>query len=189
MNCSETLKSIGRSRISMFIALAGTTLLLAASSANAVCGSPERLGAATALKLPPLAQAAVGQQSESAGASIVGLWHVTYTSEGTLFYEAYDQWHSDHTEFENANLSPIESNICMGVWKKVGPRTVQLNHVGWSFDGAGNSDGTFTIGETNTVANDGKSYRGTFDYKFFNPDGSLGLEISGTLTATRITAD
>ena len=141
------------------------------------------------MPLPLVAQVVSGGQETTAGSSIVGLWHVTYTTDGTLFYEAYDQWHSDHTEFENANLSPIESNVCMGVWKKVGPRTVQLNHVGWSFDGSGNSDGTFTIRETNMVAGDGMSYRGTFVYRFFNPDGSLGLEIKGTLTATRITAD
>ena len=46
-----------------------------------------------------------------------------------------------------------------------------------------------TIQERNTLANDGMTYQGTFVYRFFHPDGSLGVEIKGTLTAARITAD
>jgi len=33
------------------------------------------------------------------------------------------------------------------------------------------------------------TYQGTFVYRFFHPDGSLAVEIKGTLTAARITAD
>jgi len=158
-----------------------------AINANAACSDPVHSRGSVALKLPFLAQA--GNQGAGGPATIVGLWHVTYTADGALFYEAYDQWHADGNEFENADLNPIEGNICMGVWKRVAPRTVHLNHIGWSFDNTGTPNGSFTLTETNTVSANGLSYSGTFDYKFFDSDGNLAQEITGTLSATRIGAD
>ncbi|MBZ5720424.1 MAG: hypothetical protein LAO03_08580 [Acidobacteriia bacterium] len=172
-----------------FIALAAVSIVFAATAANAACGGPVGSRSGIATKLPFLTQANNQGRQSGISTSIVGLWHVTYTADGQLFYEAYDQWHSDRTEFENANFSPIESNVCMGVWKKVGLRTVQLNHVGWNFDSNGNPAGTFTINETNTVSNDGTTYQGTFDYKVYDVNGVLLQEVTGTLAATRITAD
>lgn len=172
-----------------FIALTAVSLVFAAATANAACGGPTGSHAAVAQKLPFLAQGSSQSRQTSANPSIVGLWYVTYTADGALFYEAYDQWHSDRTEFENADVPSVIGNICMGVWKKVGTRTVQLNHVGWNFDNNGNPIGTFTINQTNTVSSDGMSYQGSFDYKVFDPDGNLQQEVTGTLAATRITAD
>jgi hypothetical protein len=48
---------------------------------------------------------------------------------------------------------------------------------------------TFTQDETNTVALDGKTYNGNFDFKVFDPSGNLLQEVKGTLLATRITVD
>ena len=171
------------------LALTVAALVLAVTDANAVCVAPGRSGSGAAAKLPFLPAVALERAQGAANPSIVGLWHVTYAADFGLFYEAYDQWHSDKTELENADVSPIGGNICMGAWKKVGPRTVQLNHVGWGFDPGGNPNGTFTIHETNTVSSDGMSYQGTFEYKFFLPDGTLDTDITGTVAATRITAD
>jgi hypothetical protein len=171
------------------VALITLSLLFAATSAKAACGGQEGRSVVS-LKLPFQAQVNSQSPPDVANPSIVGLWHVTYTaSDSTPFYEAYDVWHADGTEFENANLTPIESNVCMGVWKKVGSRTVHLNHVGWSFDSFGNPNGTFTLTETNTVSKNGALYEGTFDYKFFDPQGNLLQEVTGTLKAARITAD
>lgn len=190
MTCFRMRKSTLWSRLlsSSFIALTVLGIIFAATAANA-CANPANSGNLIALKLPFLVQPGSQGAKTNANSSIVGLWHVTYTSGGQLFYEAYDQWHRDHSEFENANLSPIEGNVCMGVWIKVGPRKVQLNHVGWSFDSNGNSNGTFTIAQTNTVSKDGATYQGTFDYKFFDVNGNLQVEVTGTTAATRITAD
>lgn len=170
----------------LLLALTVISMTFAATTANAACGHQD--GRSTIpLKLPVLAQPnAVGP---AVNTSIVGLWHVTYTSQGQLFYEAYDQWHADFTEFENADLSAVEGNVCMGVWKKVGVRTVQLNHVGWNFDSNGIPNGTFTLTETNTVSTNGMSYHGSFDYKLFDANGNLIAEATGTLAATRITAN
>jgi hypothetical protein len=132
--------------------------------------------------------------SESASAandSIVGLWHVVYTAGGSVFNETLDQWHSDGTEFENAYLAPAQGNICFGVWKTVGTRTVRLHHVGWTFTPTsdGTASGTFTLDETNTVSRDGKTYTGTFTFKTFDLNGVQGAEVRGTMAAKRITVE
>jgi hypothetical protein len=76
--------------------------------------------------------------------------------------------------------------LCVGVWKQVGQRTFRLHHVGWNFDINGNSLGSFTLDETNTVSRNGLTYKGTFDLKFYDVDGNLIAEVTGTQKATRI---
>lgn len=173
------------------VMISATTIVLmfAATNAIAACGDPAGFKSPGSVELPVPIKAVDHLKHNSSSTSIVGLWSVTYTSGGALFYQAYDQWHSDQTEFENANLSPVEGNVCVGVWKQIGPRTVSLNHVGWSFDDTGTSNGTFTLTETNTLSSEGNSYKGTFDYKFFDTNGTLQQEITGTIAATRITVD
>jgi hypothetical protein len=191
MTCFSMMKPTVWNRLSRgtFIALTAVSMMLAATTANAACGGPTGSHSGVALKLPFLASAPNPGRQTGANPSIVGMWHVTYTADGALFYEAYDQWHSDRTEFENADVPSAIGNICMGVWKKVGTRTIQLNHVGWNFDNNGNPIGTFTLNETNTVSSDGATYQGSFDYKVFDVDGNLQQEVTGTLAARRITAN
>jgi hypothetical protein len=52
---------------------------------------------------------------------------------------------------------------------------------------SGNSLGSFPLDETNTVSRNGLTYTGTFDLKFYDVDGNLVDELTGTQTATRIT--
>jgi hypothetical protein len=118
--------------------------------------------------------------------SITGLWHATYMSGGEVFFVSLDQWHSDGTEFENSYSTPIEGNICMGVWKKVGPKTVQLTHIGWNFDPLGNPAGYFILSETNTIGDKGDSYSGTFVYNVYDNSGAVVFTLTGTQSATRI---
>jgi len=151
-------------------------------SAYAGCGS--HAGAGPAMNANVLSLANLAPQKAGTN-SIVGLWHVTYTSGGQLFYEAFDTWHSDGTEIESANFDPTEGNVCVGAWKLVGS-TVHLYHVGWLFDSAGNSMGIFSLTERNLVTGNGNSYRGSFDYKAYDPNGTLVQEVTGDLTATRI---
>jgi hypothetical protein len=65
----------------------------------------------------------------------------------------------------------------------------RLHHMGWNFDINGNSLGTFTLDEKNTVGPHGKAYQGTFDLKFYNVNGNLIQEVTGTQTATQITVN
>jgi hypothetical protein len=175
------------------VALAAMGMLFAATNAAAACGDPSGLKAGIALKLPFLAQS--GGEAEQTlpmkaldnNNSIVGLWYVNYTSGGEPLYQSFDQWHSDGTELENPNLAPATGPLCVGVWKQVGTRTFRLHHVGWNFDINGNSLGSFTLDETNTVSRNGLTYKGTFDLKFYDVDGNLVDEVTGTQTAARIT--
>jgi len=145
-------------------------MLFAAASAKAACGNPEIWKPGAASRQLLLAQPkSTASQIESSNSvadlflnrnhSIVGLWYVAYAVDGNPLYDALDQWHSDGTEFENANLPPAEGNICLGVWKQTGPRTAKLHHIGLNFDANGNPIGHFTLDETNTVSRDGNTYK------------------------------
>jgi len=177
----------GLLRRSIPLALVGLSVLFTSLGAKAACGDPTRFGLSAVPRMPFLAQMTGGGDQAANNNSIVGLWHVSYVSGGELFYEAFDQWHSDGTEFENAYAIPTEGNVCEGVWKQVAPRTIKLSHIGWNFDPSGNPAGTFTLTETNVVSSDGATYQGSFDYRLFDVNGTLLDDIKGTLTATRIT--
>jgi hypothetical protein len=120
--------------------------------------------------------------------SIVGLWHVVYTqTDGSPFNQTFKMWHSDGIEFENALLPPTGGDICYGVWKQIGSRSVKLHHIGVMWGTDGKIAGTFTVDETNTVADDGKSYSGKFEFNQFAPTGDLIVTIKGTTAAKRVT--
>jgi hypothetical protein len=182
-------KSIGN-RLSrgVFAMVAG--LLLTTASAHAACGNLSGVGLKNGVVLPMLGQAE-GESEGKASPSIVGLWHVVYTAGGEVFNETLDQWHSDGTEFENAFIPVAGGNICFGVWKWIGARTVKLHHVGWTYDAAtvAPANGTFTLNETNTVAKDGQSYTGDFTFTPYDLQGNAGPSVKGTIKATRITVD
>jgi len=181
------------------LSLAAVGMMLAAARAGAACGDPTSLKAGVVSRPPFLVQPGAAAEQAVSGLesatklpdednnSIVGLWYVTYTTGGQLLYQSFDQWHSDGTELENPNLPPATGPLCVGVWKLVGHRTYRLHHVGWNFDINGNSLGTFTLNETNTVGPNGHTYGGTFDLAFYDVNGSLMEELTGTQAATRIT--
>jgi hypothetical protein len=166
-------------------AAAALGMLLSIPTAKAGCGEPNRAGAGP--KLSWLER----QNSGSQPATIVGLWHVKYTAaDGSAFLESFKTWHEDGTELENAFLPPLGGNICFGVWKPISHLTVKLHHVGVAFNPAdGTIAATFTQDEINTVFSDGKTYKGTFDFKLFDPSGNVLQEVKGTLEATRVTVD
>jgi hypothetical protein len=117
---------------------------------------------------------------------IVGLWDVHYTSDFGPQFETYDQWHSDGQEFEVADLGP--GVVCQGTWKQTARRGVQLFHVGFTFGGGcpGGTDVRFEETQTNTVSHDHNSYDGSYDDKYYDANGTLVCEDTGTLHATRL---
>jgi hypothetical protein len=199
---SEILRTRWSRRFSALAILVGLALLFAASGARAGCAVPYKAAAAPAI---PFVSSA--WEEEGGKASIVGLWHVIYT--GTTddnfppggpfpptpfpFVESFKTWHADGTEFENAFLPPTGGNICFGVWKEVDDCTVKLHHIGLMFNPDGSISSIFTVDETDKVASDGKSYKGSFDFKLWPPSYDAvgkGLpisEVKGTTAATRIT--
>jgi hypothetical protein len=185
-------------RFLALLAFAAIAFLLSASQASAGCG----YGYNGAKPSNPSGNPPAGWDNyPDQPATMVGLWHVIYSATSSTppfptapfkFLESYKTWHHDGTEFENAFLSPEGGNVCVGVWKEEGKNTVKLHHIGLMFDSSGNISNVFTVDEIDTVANNGKSYSGTFDFKLFDPSDVLGTgapiaEVKGKTAATRIT--
>ena len=119
--------------------------------------------------------------------SIVGLWHDVHTaSDGTLFLEGYDTWNASGTENELGNLPPAGGDLCVGAWVKQGSMIMLTTHVTWLYDLNNNFVGTLNMTQQNKVAKDGNSYTGTFDAKFYDPNGTQFNEVTGTTTADRL---
>jgi hypothetical protein len=202
-------------RFFAFVALVGLGLLFTTPGAKAGgCAVGYKAGA-TAPSIPFVSPQGNGQQEgeDFNGHAIVGLWHVIYTAtestSGPLpvpvippgppssfqFVETFKTWHADGTEFENAFLPPAAGNICFGVWKDSGEGRVKLHHIGLMFAPDGSISNIFTVDETDMVASNDKTYKGTFDIKLWPPVfdlvgvGSPVQEIKGTTAATRITVD
>lgn len=120
--------------------------------------------------------------------TIVGTWHVSYTLGGVPFGEAFIQWHSDGTEWENINLPILEGSLCLGSWTESGANKFTRNHYGWTYDTGGNLTGYFNEVETDALSKDGNSYSGNFDMKSYDLNGNeiAGSEATGTASADRL---
>lgn len=173
----------------LLITAAAISLMAGTFAAEASCVHRTKGGnvaVGNPVKLPPLARRDAGVPGDK---SIVGLWHVEHRlGDGSLYFESFEQYHSDGTEFEFANINPIVGDICMGVYSKVDAKTVSLYHIGWIFDEAGNPAGTFTIEGPRKVTQHGAGFKGTFDAKIYDTEGNLLEEDTGTTTGTRITS-
>lgn len=168
---------------SILLSVAALALVAGTASAEAACGVPS--GAQTAvIKLPPLKTA-----SRPSGDSIVGTWQTALSVNGQVILNTLIQWHNDGTEFDNADLPPTAGNTCEGSWVSTGARTVHRYHLGWTFDSSSNPSGMFVLTEDNKLAKDGNSYKGTFDQKFYDVNGTLVNEIQGDVSAKRVTAE
>ena len=199
-----TLERLRNWQFSVLAVMLGMGLLFTAANAKAGCALPYKAGAAPAI--PFVSPHTEGESNEHA--AIVGLWHVIYTATYDvnfppggpfpptpfLFAQTFKTWHADGTEFENALLPPA-GGICYGVWKELGESRVKLHHIGAMFAADGSLSSFFTVDEINTVAANGKTYSGTFEFKLWPPiyeAVGVGVPISearGTTAATRITVD
>jgi len=164
-------------------------LALSGVSAHASCADPRSASQQAASSALPvqLLESVNGDGGSWDGSShrIVGTWHVSYTVEGSPFAEAFIQWHSDGTEWENINLAVLSGNICLGSWKRVDERHVSRNHIGWLYTN-GILSGYFKETESDEVTDDGRKYNGTNEQKIYDLKGTLLADVTGTSTATRI---
>ena len=142
---------------------------------------------------------------DNGGASIVGMWHVTFTAgpgsdipDGAPVDNALVVWHGDNTEIMNSDRPPQDGNFCMGVWKQTGRYTYTLNHFAWfsnSYDPTdpnvwseiGPAQGPTRFVELVTLSPDGNHYSGTFTLDAYDTSGNVATHIVGVLNATRIT--
>jgi hypothetical protein len=163
-------------------------LALAAATAHASCSDPR---VAQLNSLPKIAPLILHQeQTTSRGRDadkIVGTWQVAYTADGATspYAQAFIQWHGDRTEWENITMPVLGGNICMGSWKTVDEWHVFRNHVGWLFEN-GIISGYFNETETDEVAPNGNSYRGSNDTIGYDFSGNVLFEVKGSASATRI---
>jgi hypothetical protein len=161
-------------------------------TAHAGCMDP-RVGAqqgASALTAVTPESSASAFDWRNADRGIVGTWSVVYTPEGstTPSGQAFIQWHSDGTEWENINYPVLGGNICMGSWKQIDQTHVSRNHYGWLYNN-GLIAGYFN--ETETDELQGNTYVGfnvTKLYFYPVPPATEGttMELKGTAKATRI---
>jgi hypothetical protein len=185
-----------RVSVGVFAVMSVFCFMLASTSAHAACGNYGGIKINGAPKLPMMKNAVPGLYIpfHDGISPIVGLWHVIYTaSDDSPFNDTFDSWHSDGTEFESAYLAPAGGNVCAGVWKPTGFRSVALHHVGWLFNPSHPTDSatnSFTLDEEVTVSHDGTTYSGTFTFKIWNLDGTpTPVEVTGTISATRIVVE
>jgi len=198
--------------VAFAVFLAGTVFAL---NASAQCAATEGQIASKAasnmmarsillrasLKVPGSSLNALASQknkSEDSDASIVGFWHVVFTSEGTtnppipdgaVVDNGFAQWHSDQTEIMNSSRPPATGNFCLGVWEKTGRSTYVLNHFALSFNPDGSMMGPANIRESLTLSADGRSYSGTFSIDQYDTHLNLLAHIVGNIAATRVTID
>jgi hypothetical protein len=155
----------------------------------------------------------VGQEASAPNNNIVGMWNVTFVSDGvppnpvpagvTTDFGTV-QWHDDGTEIMiSGGRPPSTGDVCMGVWQKIGPFTYKLKHIAiaWvspdtppSMGGPGPSPAQFLgpaiISEVVTLNKSRNSYEGPFTIDQYNADESqLLVHISGTVTGTRVTVN
>jgi hypothetical protein len=121
--------------------------------------------------------------------SIVGLWMSTFSSQGQIVDQGFDMWTSDGLEVLNDTPPPATGNVCLGTWVRIAPTTYLLKHPSWTFDDAGNLNGTAVIRETITVDSSGMTYKGTFTVDILGLSGNPLQHLSGTISGTRITVD
>lgn len=170
------------------VAAAATIMALGGFSAHAGCADPRALLSGSVqppphIMLPPRGMAVAGHAGD-AGNRIVGTWLATYTVEGNAFGQAYIQWHSDGTEWENINLPISGGNICVGSWMTMDAKHVARNHWGWLYT-KGQLTGYFNETETDAVARNG-TYSGTNEQKGYDLNGNLVFDVTGTSSAVYI---
>lgn len=170
------------------LSVAAAALMAGSISAQAACG-PRPGGTRQAvpnlshIKLPAAEAAPLGY------GSIVGLWKDAWIVGGQLAFYSIAAWHSDGTEFDNVDLTPIGGNICQGVWESKGIGKVLEHHLGWWFDESGNPSGYFTIEQNLKLDHQGLNYSGPFDLKYYDNDGNLVNEVTGEMQAERLTGN
>jgi hypothetical protein len=137
-------------------------------------------------------------------APIVGLWAFKYISEGnkatigaddgTILDGGNTLWYADGNENTVSGVrAPETGDVCLGIWKRTGEWTYELNHIGLSWDPSkGQPAGPAFIKQYVTLSHDKDSYTGTFTVRQLDPDGktlATPAPITGTIVATRVKID
>jgi hypothetical protein len=126
---------------------------------------------------------------------IVGFWKVTYTSkgnpgvpDGTVFDNAFQQWHSDGTEIHNSQAPAAAGNICLGIWKKTGKSHYTLNHFYLNSDPVTDTlHARVQLREEIDLSHSGDEHFGIVTFDVYDLAGNLLDHTQAAVHATRIT--
>jgi hypothetical protein len=145
-------------------------------------------------------------------AGIVGLWKVTFVSDGTAYPAPIPfgaivdfgtaQWNSDGTEIMvSGGRPPSSGDVCMGVWRSTGRNTYMLKHVALAWVSSDTPPplgpvspaafvGPAIIREAITLDRSRNAFEGTFTIDQYAKDETTLLQhIGGKISGTRITVD
>jgi hypothetical protein len=118
----------------------------------------------------------------------VGMWAVNVTLSGQVIYQAFESLTIDGLEFLNDNGSPLEGNVCFGVWTAPSRNTIKVYHPAWNYDMNGNLIGTVVIKEQIALDAGGNSFKGTVVVDTYDLNGNVaGPELQAQLSGKRIT--
>lgn len=176
--------------------------MVVAPIAKAACGAHSSDGLSPALRslqepamqgdesapsqaVPPQSQAGARNGSE---ASILGFWKLVAYSGGELNDVGFEQFSAGGTELVNdVGAFNAGNNFCVGAWTQVGPRTYDVVHPFFLFDG-NNATGVSIERAHFLVSKDGNRFTGTWTQDNYDLYGNLvpGFHFDGTMVGTRI---
>jgi hypothetical protein len=188
----------------VILALAVLSILVA-PNAKAACGAHNSDGLSPALRslqvpamqgdepsasqiVPPESQAGARNGSE---ATILGMWKIVAYSGGELNDVGFEQFSAGGTELVNdVGAFNAGNNFCVGAWKQVGPRSYDLVHPFFIFDGT-NAIGVCIVKAHFLVSRAGNTFTATWSQDNYDLYGNLipGTHFDGTQTGTRIAPD
>jgi len=175
-----------------FVSVAMMAVAAADARANCFTNPPQVRIASPKLQLQSKAAAQASEEPKDAK-DFVGMWLAEFRlTGGQLWDQGFELFHADGTEVNISNaVSPSLGNVCVGVWKGAGHRTIKLRHMAWNWNPDGTPAGTFLLLVTATLSKDGNVYEGSFVSDSYDTGGSVipALHAEGTVRGTRIDVD
>jgi hypothetical protein len=178
--------------------------ILVAPAVKAECGAAAHNGATLAPELRNLQEPAAqdegdfsddvgspqasGEEKHDSRATVLGLWKKVYFSGGALNDIGFAQFSAGGTELLNDVIAfDGGNNFCVGAWTRVGPRSYDLLHTFYLFEGK-KAIGVSIERSHLIVSRDGNRFRGTWTQDNYDLHGNLipGFHFDGTVRGTRI---
>ena len=130
----------------------------------------------------------------SSPSPVVGMWHTLFLlGNGPDRYdESLQQFHADGTEMMLSNgLPPALGNVCVGIWKHTGGRSLKVKHMAWNWEANGTFAGTFIMEIELRVSGDGRTFEGSWTADSYDPAGDVipAMHAEGVTRGRRISVD
>jgi len=171
--------------------------VLVAPIAKAACGASPSTSSSIPQAMVPMEQNGSsqvpspdrqGEEENHSRASILGLWKFVLYAGGELNDIGFEQFSAGGTELANdAGAFNAGNNFCVGAWKQVGPRSYDLVHPFFLFEGT-NAIGVSIEKAHFLDSRNGNHFTGTWNQDNYDLSGNLigGTHYEGTITGTRI---